>query len=217
MEWGGRTGGRCPGGRGGWGGRLRTAALVCSTCAVSFLGSDSLRDGSVGRPRPLGRRQWPAGLLVSLSPPTDRPRVPYLCCASLLQPAHLVAWRPLAAAAGAAGSLGHAPRNPSEITETVAVWAALASLAARRSTPGLLRLHCCSRPSSCPCSAQDVAPSRPSAICGRRTPESALCAPAMARPTTGHFQSIPSEPHVMESVTARLRGHPQNAAYACGV
>ena len=92
-------------------------------------------------PRPRGRRPRPAGLLASLSPPADRPGVPCLRRACRLQPAHLVAWRPLAAAAGAAGSLGRAPRNPSGIPEEVAVWAALASLAARRSPPGLLSLH----------------------------------------------------------------------------
>jgi hypothetical protein len=161
-------------------------------------------------PRPRGRRPRPAGLLASLSPPADRPGVPCLRRACRLQPAHLVAWRPLAAAAGAAGSLGRAPRNPSGIPEEVAVWAALASLAARRSPPGLLSLHRRSRRSSCPCSAQDVAPSRPSAICGRRTPESVLRAAAAARPTARRFQSIPRDPHAMEAGTARLRARPHS-------
>ena len=43
-------GGR-PGGGGGRGGRLRTAALVGGRCAVRFLGSDSLRACAVGRLR----------------------------------------------------------------------------------------------------------------------------------------------------------------------
>ena len=50
--------------------------------------------------------------------------------------------------------------------------------------------HRSSRRSSCPCSAPDVAPSRPSTVCGRRTPESALRAAAAARPTTGRFQRL---------------------------
>ena len=62
-------------------------------------------------PRPLGLRQRPAGLLASLSPPTDCPGVPCLHRACRLQPAHLVAWRPLATATGPTGSL----RNPSGI------------------------------------------------------------------------------------------------------
>ena len=110
----------------------------------------------------------------------------------------------------ALGSLGRAPRNPSGIPEEVAVWAALASLAARRSPPGLLSLHRRSRRSSCPCSAQDVAPSRPSAICGRRTPESVLRAAAAARPTARRFQRIPGDPHAMEAGTARLRARPHS-------
>ena len=67
-----------------------------------------------------------------------------------------------------------------------------------------------SRRSSCPCSAQDVAPSRPSAICGRRTPESVLRAAAAARPTARRFQRIPGDPHAMEAGTARLRGRPHS-------
>jgi hypothetical protein len=78
-----------------------------------------------------GRRLRPAGLLASLSPPADRPGVPYLHRACRLQPANLVAWRPLAAAAGATGSL----RNPSGIPEEVAVWAALAYLVAHSLAP----------------------------------------------------------------------------------
>jgi hypothetical protein len=50
--------------------------------------------------------------------------------------------------------------------------------------------HRSSRRSSCPCSAPDVAPSRPSTVCGRRTPESALRAAAAARLTTGRFQRL---------------------------
>jgi len=72
-------------------------------------------------PRPRDRRPRPARLLESLSPPADRPRVPCLRRACRLQPAHLVAWRPLTATADAAGSLGHTPRNPSELPEAVAV------------------------------------------------------------------------------------------------
>jgi len=74
------------------------------------------------------------------------------------------------------------------------------------SAPGLLGLHHRSRRSSCPCSAQDIAPSRPSTVCSQQTPESALRAAAAARPTTGRFQSIPRDPHAMEAGTARLRG-----------
>jgi hypothetical protein len=80
-------------------------------------------------PRPRVRRlAWLLGcclrlsrrpLLASLSPRADRPGVPCLRRTCRLQPAHLVARRPLAAAAGAAGSL----RNPSGIPEEVAVWA----------------------------------------------------------------------------------------------
>jgi len=115
----------------------------------------------------------------------------------------------------------------SETPEEVAVWAALAYLAARRSPPGLLSLHRRSRRSSCPCSAQDVTPSRPSAICGRRTLESVLRAAAAARPTARRFQRIPGDPHAMEAGTARLRGRPHSmlrkrvvfdraAAWTCG-
>ena len=81
--------------------------------------------------RPRGRRPRPAGLLAFLSPPADCPGVPCLCCACRLQHAHLVGWRPLAAAAGAAGSL----RNSSGIPEVVSVWAALVYIAARSLTP----------------------------------------------------------------------------------
>ena len=84
----------------------------------------------------MGRRPRPAGLLASLSTPANRPRVPCLRRACRLQPAHLVGWRPIAAS-GDAGSLVHAPRNPSGLPEAVAVWAALASLASRRSPPGI--------------------------------------------------------------------------------
>jgi hypothetical protein len=45
------------------------------------------------------------------------------------------------------------------------------------------------------------APSRPSVICGRRTPESVLRAVAAARPTARRFQSIPRDPHAMEAGT----------------
>jgi len=67
------------------------------------------------RPTPMqrGRRPRPVGLLASPSPPADRPRVPFLRHACHLQPAHLVAWRPFAAAAGTAGSLGHETRQSS--------------------------------------------------------------------------------------------------------
>ena len=41
-----------------------------------------------------------------------------------------------------------------------------------RPPPGPLGLHHRSRRSSCPCSAQDIAPSRPSFVCGQQTPES---------------------------------------------
>ena len=50
------------------------------------------------------------------------------------------------------------------------------------------------------------APSRPSVICGLRTPESVLCAVAEARPTARRFQSIPRDPHAMQADTARLLG-----------
>jgi hypothetical protein len=96
---------------GGRGGRLRTAALVGSRYAVSFLGLASLRADSLGRlpgrhpaPRPWDRRQLPARLLASLPPPADRPRVPCLSHACRLQPAHLVAWLPLTATADAAST-----------------------------------------------------------------------------------------------------------------
>jgi hypothetical protein len=78
-----------------------------------------------------GQRLRPAGLLASLSPPADRPGVLCLRSACRLQPAHLVAWRPFAAASGGPGSL----RNPSGIPEEVSVWTALAYLAASTLAP----------------------------------------------------------------------------------
>ena len=44
-----------------------------------------------------------------------------------------------------------------------------------------------------------------------------LRASAVARPTIGRFQSIPSDPHVMEAGTARLLGRPRRRALRdCG-
>ena len=72
------------------------------------------RPAERGRKACLARRKWTRRRRGCTR--ADRPGVP------CLQPAHLVAWRPLAAAAGDAGSLGRAPRNPSGIPEEVAVW-----------------------------------------------------------------------------------------------
>ena len=158
-------------------------------------------------PRPRGQRQRPAGLFASLSPPADHPGVSYLRRAV---DCILLIWSPdgRSPQPPELQARSDTPRNPSGIPEAVAVWAALASLATCRSPPCLLSLHRSFRRSSCPCSVQDVAPSRPSAICGRRTLESALRAAAATRPTTRRFQSIPHDPHAMEEDTALLRGRP---------
>jgi hypothetical protein len=108
-------------------------------------------------------------------------------------------------------------RNPSELPEAVAVWAEFASLAARRSPPGVPSLHRRSRLSSCPCSAQDVAPSHPFSStqatirCERGAPRgrgSANSVVATARPEAGRLHSIPRDQHAMGAGTARLRGRP---------
>jgi len=85
------------------------ARLRWSAAGILSVSSDRLRcawtlwavSGRHLAPRPQGWRQRQARLLASLSPPVDRPRVPCLRRACRLQPAHLVAWRPLTAAADA--------------------------------------------------------------------------------------------------------------------
>ena len=180
MEWRGKAGGRRPGGGGGRDGRLRIAALVNDRAAVRVLGSASLRADAEDHRR--AGTGGPGGRRPEVGCGRDGRR----------RMTALVNSRAAVRLLGSASLRGDAVGSRRSILgeEEGAVWAALASLAARRSPPGLLSLHRRSRRSSCPCSAQDVATSRPSAICGRRTPESVLRAAAAARPTATRFQKL---------------------------
>jgi hypothetical protein len=208
-------GGR-PGGGGGRGGRLRTAALVGGRCAVRFLGSDSLRACAVGRLRassgseaagPEAAASWAAcvSLAARRSPRSSLP-------ASRLSPAARSSGR-LAAARRSRRRCRLARTRPEKPVRDPGGGGRLGCSGLSRRppvAPGSPQPTSPSRRSSCPCSAQDVAPSRPSAICGRRTPESVLRAAAAARPTARRFQSIPRDPHAMEAGTARLRALPHS-------